>query len=170
MSSFDFVNTWIPIPIVQIILIGEYGIITFGLTYAIAIVFPVVTAFFIMFAILEDSGYLPRLAFLADRLFRSVGLNGKAVLPLILGTACGTMATMTTRILDTRKELMATGGDLREILGMEGFDLLAKVVLVDCLLNKVLELMGPGRIETFSALIIIEQILELFHLLVGIGG
>jgi ferrous iron transport protein B len=100
----DFVNTWIPIPIVEIILIGEYGIVTFGLTYAIAIVFPVVTAFFIMFAILEDSGYLPRLAFLVDRLFRAVGLNGKAVLPLILGTGCGTMATMTTRILETRKE------------------------------------------------------------------
>ncbi|MFW9778471.1 MAG: ferrous iron transport protein B [Candidatus Heimdallarchaeota archaeon] len=100
----ELVETWIPIPILQIFLVGEYGIITFGLTYAIAIVFPVVTSFFIAFAILEDSGYLPRLAFLADRLFRKVGLNGKAVLPIVLGTGCGTMATMTTRILETRKE------------------------------------------------------------------
>ncbi|MFW9855315.1 MAG: ferrous iron transport protein B [Candidatus Thorarchaeota archaeon] len=100
----ELVETGIPIPILQKFLVGEYGIITFGLTYAIAIVFPVVTSFFIAFAILEDSGYLPRLAFLADRLFRKVGLNGKAVLPIVLGTGCGTMATMTTRILETRKE------------------------------------------------------------------
>lgn len=100
----ELVETWIPVPLLQIFLVGEYGIITFGLTYAIAIVFPVVTSFFIAFAVLEDSGYLPRLAFLADRLFRKVGLNGKAVLPLVLGTGCGTMATMTTRILETRKE------------------------------------------------------------------
>ncbi|MHA2298253.1 MAG: ferrous iron transport protein B [Candidatus Hodarchaeales archaeon] len=97
------VNT-VPIPIIHELLVGDYGVITFGLTYAIAIVFPVVTAFFIAFAILEDSGYLPRLAFLGDKLFRQVGLNGKAVLPLVLGTGCDTMATMTTRILETRKE------------------------------------------------------------------
>jgi ferrous iron transport protein B len=100
----EIVDIGLPIPILRIFLIGEYGVITFGLTYAIAIVFPVVTSFFIVFAILEDSGYLPRLAFLADRLFRKAGLNGKAVLPLVLGTGCGTMATMTTRILETRKE------------------------------------------------------------------
>jgi ferrous iron transport protein B len=105
----QFIDTWIPIPIVHSLLVGEYGVITFGLTYAIAIVFPVVTTFFIAFSILEDSGYLPRLAFLGDKLFRKIGLNGKAVLPLVLGTGCTTMATMTTRILETRKErLIAT--------------------------------------------------------------
>ncbi|MHA2224518.1 MAG: ferrous iron transport protein B [Candidatus Hodarchaeales archaeon] len=105
----EIFELWIPIPIIQTLLVGDFGIITFGLTYAIAIVFPVVTTFFIAFSLLEDSGYLPRLAFLGDKLFRNVGLNGKAVLPLVLGTGCGTMATMTTRILETRKErLIAT--------------------------------------------------------------
>lgn len=84
------------------------GLVSKGLTYAIAIVFPIVTLFFASFALLEDSGYLPRLAFLSDRLLKRMGLSGKAVLPMVLGLGCGTMATMTTRILETpRQRLIA---------------------------------------------------------------
>ena len=53
---------------------------------------------------MEDSGYLPRLAILTDNALKKIGLNGKAILPLILGLSCATMATFTTRILDTKKE------------------------------------------------------------------
>lgn len=84
--------------------VGPYGIVTMALTYAIAIVLPVVGTFFIFFGILEDSGYLPRLAVMVNRIFRSMGLNGKAVLPMVLGLGCDTMATLTTRILESRKE------------------------------------------------------------------
>ncbi len=90
-------------------LVGKYGLISVGLTYALAIVLPIVMTFFIAFGLLEDSGYLPRLAILSDRVFRFMGLNGKAVLPMVLGLGCDTMATMTTRILATKKErLIAT--------------------------------------------------------------
>ena len=75
-----------------------------ALAYGIAIVLPIVTTFFIMFSLLEDSGYLPRLAVMVNRPFKAMGLNGKAVLPMVLGLGCDTMATMTTRILETRKE------------------------------------------------------------------
>jgi ferrous iron transport protein B len=64
----------------------------------------VVGTFFVLFGVLEDSGYLPRLAVMVNRIFRGMGLNGKAVLPMILGLGCDTMATLTTRILPTRKE------------------------------------------------------------------
>lgn len=84
--------------------VGPYGIITMALTYAIAIVLPVVVTFFIFFGLLEDSGYLPRLAVMLNRIFRLMGLNGKAVLPMVLGLGCDTMATLTTRILETKKE------------------------------------------------------------------
>ncbi|MCG6964480.1 MAG: ferrous iron transport protein B [Acidobacteria bacterium] len=84
--------------------VGQYGLITMGVTYSIAIVLPVVGTFFIFFGILEDSGYLPRLAVMVNRLFRTMGLNGKAVLPMVLGLGCDTMATLTTRILPSRKE------------------------------------------------------------------
>ena len=89
-------------------LVGEYGVITMALSYAFAIVLPIVTTFFLVFSLLEDSGYLPRLAAMLNRVFRTMGLNGKAVLPMVLGLGCDTMATMTTRILETRKERVIT--------------------------------------------------------------
>ncbi len=79
-----------------------------ALSYAIAIVLPIVTTFFLVFSVLEDSGYFPRMAIMVNRAFRIMGLNGKAVLPMILGLGCDTMATMTTRILDTRRERVIT--------------------------------------------------------------
>jgi ferrous iron transport protein B len=112
------------------LLVGPYGVITMALTYAIAIVLPIVGYFFIFFSFLEDSGYLPRLAIMVDRIFKLMGLNGKAVLPMVLGLGCDTMATMTTRILETKKErvlvtlLLALGipcsAQLGVILGMLG--------------------------------------------------
>ena len=98
------VNFLVPIPLIQELLVGDYGIITMALTYAIAIVLPIVGFFFIAFGILEDSGYLPRLAVMVNRIFKVMGLNGKAVLPMVLGLGCVTMATLTTRILETKKE------------------------------------------------------------------
>jgi ferrous iron transport protein B len=74
--------------------------------YALALILPIVSTFFVAFAVLEDSGYLPRLAVLSNRVLRAIGLNGKAVLPMVLGLGCDTMATLTTRVLETRKERM----------------------------------------------------------------
>ena len=123
-------DRYIPLPLVRDFLVGEYGLITMGVTYAIAIVLPVVATFFLMFGFLEDSGYIPRLAIFCDRTFRVMGLNGKAVLPMVLGLGCDTMATMTTRILGTPKErliailLLALGipcsAQLATILGILG--------------------------------------------------
>jgi ferrous iron transport protein B len=86
------------------LLLGPYGLISMGLVYALAIVLPLVALFFLAFGLLEDSGYLPRLAVLADALLRGIGLNGRAVLPLVLGLGCGTLAVVSTRVLRTRKE------------------------------------------------------------------
>jgi len=94
----------IPFPLAQEMFIGEYGLITMALKYAIGIILPLTTTFFIAFAILEDSGYLPRLAIMSNKAFNMLGLSGKAVLPMVLGLGCGTMAVMTTRILESRRE------------------------------------------------------------------
>ena len=80
------------------------GLITVGLTYSVAIVLPIVGFFFLAFGMLEDSGYFPRLAAMLDRIFKYMGLSGKAVLPMVLGLGCGTMATLTTRVLETKKQ------------------------------------------------------------------
>jgi ferrous iron transport protein B len=83
---------------------GPYGLFTLGVRYAVAIVLPIVGAFFLVFALLEDSGYLPRLALLLDRGLKRLGLSGRAVIPLVLGFGCTTMATLVTRTLETRRE------------------------------------------------------------------
>lgn len=94
----------IPVAFFRDMLVGEYGLITMALTYAIGIILPITTTFFIAFSVLEDSGYLPRLAIMSNRFFNMIGLSGKAVLPMVLGLGCGTMAVMTTRILESRRE------------------------------------------------------------------
>jgi len=129
--SEALVRSWIPLPLLQDFLVGPYGMIPMALTYSFAIVLPIVSTFFLIFSFLEDSGYLPRLAVMVNRVFKAMGLNGKAVLPMILGLGCDTMATMTTRILDSRKErlqvtlLLALGvpcsAQLGVILGMIAF-------------------------------------------------
>ena len=84
--------------------VGDYGLLTLGLRYAVAIILPIVGTFFVFFSVLEDSGYFPRLALLVDRAFKRIGLSGRAVIPMVLGFACDTMATMVTRTLETRRE------------------------------------------------------------------
>jgi ferrous iron transport protein B len=84
--------------------VGEYGVLTLGLRYAMAIILPIVSVFFLVFSVIEDTGYLPRLAMLIDRLFKKIGLSGRAVIPMVLGLGCDTMATMVTRTLPTKRE------------------------------------------------------------------
>ena len=98
------VNSVTDSQLIREFLTGEYGLFTMALTYAIAIVLPIVGFFFIIFGLMEDSGYMPRLAIMVNRLFKMIGLNGTAVLPMILGLGCATMATLTARILPSKKE------------------------------------------------------------------
>lgn len=86
------------------LLAGEFGVLTMTTTYLIFLLLPLVAAFYLALAVMEDSGYLPRLATLVDRSLSSIGLNGKAVIPLILGFGCVTSATITTRVLGSDRE------------------------------------------------------------------
>jgi ferrous iron transport protein B len=100
----DVVNRFVPYQVLRDLIAGDYGILTLGFRYAFAIVLPIVATFFFAFAIIEDSGYLPRLAMLVDQIFKRIGLSGRAVIPLVLGLGCSTMATMVTRTLPTKRE------------------------------------------------------------------
>jgi len=153
----EYLNPWatrivefvVPYPFIRELLIGDYGLITMALTYSIAIVLPIVGFFFIAFSLLEDSGYLPRLAVMVNQVFKIMGLNGKAVLPMILGLGCDTMATLTTRILETKKErilvtlLLALGvpcsAQLGVILGLvAGLSSMATFIWLGTLLGVML--------------------------------
>ena len=104
----DFVTTQIGNNGLSDLLVGQYGLWTMGMTYALALILPIVSTFFIAFGILEDSGYMPRLSVIANRIFARMGLNGRAVLPMVLGLGCVTMATLTTRILHSPRERLIT--------------------------------------------------------------
>ncbi len=100
---YGIVTRYVPTHFLRALLVGDFGVISMGLTLAIGVVLPIVTFFFLFFAVLEDSGYLARLTVLANRVFNIMGLNGRAVVPMVLGLGCDTMATLAARVLDTAK-------------------------------------------------------------------
>jgi len=85
-------------------LIGDYGVLSLGLANAFLTILPILTVFFIAFNILEDIGYIPNLCVLTKRIFDKLGLSGSAIVPLVLGFGCKTMATLTTKSLRSKKE------------------------------------------------------------------
>ncbi len=95
---------YLPWDWLQELVAGEFGFFTQTITYLVGLLLPLVVAFYLTVAVLEDSGYLPRIAVLVDGLLTRVGLNGRAVIPVILGFGCVTMATASTRVLGTRRE------------------------------------------------------------------
>ena len=97
-SNFNFQNPFVKL------FFGEFGVVTMTVTYLLFLLLPLVIGFYFIMALLEDSGYLPRLATMLDRSFNKIGLNGKAVIPIMLGFGCITMANITTRMLGSERE------------------------------------------------------------------
>jgi len=93
-----------PEGVLHTILTGQYGLLTLTVTYLIGLLLPLVLGIFLVLSVLEDSGYMPRIATLLDRTLTGIGLNGQAVIPLLLGFGCVTMAFITTRILGSDRE------------------------------------------------------------------
>ena len=98
------VTAVIPAGFIQEILIGHFGVLIDGIGWPLALVFPYLLAFYIVLALLEDSGYLPRLACMLDTLFHKIGVHGGAVIPFLLGFGCTVGGILSTRMLDTRRE------------------------------------------------------------------
>lgn len=141
----DIVARLVPWAPMRDLLTGEYGVLTLALRYSFGLILPIVTFFFIFFSLLEDSGYLPRLAMLIDRCFKRIGLSGRAVIPMVMGLGCATMATMVTRTLPTKKErIIATL-------------LLALAVPCSAQLGVVLSLLGdrPAAMSVWAGVVVL---------------
>ncbi|MEM3595575.1 MAG: ferrous iron transport protein B, partial [Candidatus Bathyarchaeia archaeon] len=100
-----YLSRFLPQFIVEIICGGFISGIAAGATIAL----PYIVPFYILLAILEDSGYLPRAAFLMDNLMHKIGLHGKAFIPLLLGYGCNVPACMGCRIMETERERFLAG-------------------------------------------------------------
>lgn len=99
-ATTSFLNSsgaphWLNSLIVDGIIAGVGGVMVF---------LPVIILFFFMFAIVENSGYMARAAFVMDRIMHKMGLHGKTFLPLLLGYGCNVPAIMATRTLENRKD------------------------------------------------------------------
>ena len=160
----------------------SFGILTTGLFVPIAMVLPYIVSFYLVLGILEDFGYLPRLAVLVDNLMHRIGLHGYAIIPMILGLGCNVPGALAMRLLEGRREkfiaatLMAISvpcmAQIAMIIGLVGQrggqylgvvfgTLFLLLVLKGLILNKVLKGASPEilieippyRIPHFGAVI-----------------
>ena len=86
----------------------SFGLLTSGLFIPLGIVLPYLLSFYFVLALLEDSGYLPRLAVFLDNIMHRLGLHGYAIIPTLLGLGCNVPGIMATRILETRAQRFVT--------------------------------------------------------------
>jgi len=90
------------------LLIGDYGLLSMGVANALLTVVPILSVFYLIFNTLEEAGYLPNLSVLTRRLLAMLGLGSSAIMPLILGFGCKTMATLTTKTMTSQRERFIT--------------------------------------------------------------
>jgi len=84
--------------------IESFGLLTTGLYVPLAMVLPYIVSFYLVLGLLEDVGYLPRLAVLMDTVMHRFGLHGYAIIPTLLGLGCNVPAILATRILESKRE------------------------------------------------------------------
>jgi len=142
----------------------SFGLLTTGLYVPIAMVLPYIFSFYLILGLLEDLGYLPRLAVLADNFMHHLGLHGYAIIPFILGLGCKVPGILATRLLEERREkfiattLMAVGipcmAQIAMIVGLVGqrggeyvalifFVLFFLLIIKGLILNRVLKGVSP---------------------------
>jgi len=142
----------------------SFGLLTTGLFVPIAMVLPYIFSFYLILGLLEDFGYLPRLAVLMDNFMHHLGLHGYAIIPFILGLGCKVPGVLATRLLEEKREkfiaatLMAIGvpcmAQIAMIVGLVGqrggkyvavvfFTLFTLLIIKGLILNKVLKGASP---------------------------
>jgi ferrous iron transport protein B len=142
----------------------SFGLLTTGLYVPIAMVLPYIFSFYLILGFLEDLGYLPRLAVLADNFMHHLGLHGYAIIPFVLGLGCKVPGILATRLLEERREkfiaitLMVVGipcmAQIAMIVGLVGqrggkyvaiifFTLFILLVVKGLILNRILKGASP---------------------------
>lgn len=125
------------------------GLITNGMlggVFAVLSFLPQILLLFLFFSILEDSGYMARVAFILDRLFRRFGLTGRSLMPMIMGFGCSIPAMINTRTLSNDNEKIAT------IRVIPFFSCGAKLPILTAVAGGIIQQFGIGNADiiTFS--------------------
>lgn len=148
----------------QIDFVESWGLLTTALYVPLAMVLPYIVTFYLALGLLEDTGYLPRLAVMLDNIMHRFGLHGYAIIPTMLGFGCNVPAIMATRALESRKErfiaitlisIAVPCASLQAVIlglvGQHGFQyvaliygvLLAAWVIIGVVLNRVVKGFTP---------------------------
>lgn len=129
----------------------KWGLVD-GVEAALSVAIPYVSLFYIILALLEDSGYMNSVAFLTDRFMHRFGLHGRAVIPLISAAGCNVPAIMGTRVLSTRRE--------RTIAGV-------LIVLIPCSARTAVIIGGVSRFAGWGWALLLYLIIFLLVVVVG---
>lgn len=116
----------------------------FGGLFAVLSFLPQILLLFLFFSILEDSGYMARVAFILDRIFRRFGLSGRAFMPMIMGFGCSVPAMVNTRTLADENERMAT------IRVIPFFSCGAKLPILTAIAGGVVQITGLGNADLIT--------------------
>jgi len=84
--------------------VESLGLLSTGLFVPLGMVLPYIISFYLVLSFVEDSGYLPRLGVLIDKVMHKLGIHGLAIIPMLLGIGCNVPGAMATRVLETRRE------------------------------------------------------------------
>lgn len=123
------------------------GLINDGIIEGISAVLsflPPILVLFLFFSILEDSGYMARIAFILDRMFRKFGLSGRAFMPMIMGFGCSVPAMINTRTLADEKERTAT------IRVIPFFSCGAKLPILTAVAGAIVSAFGIGNADLIT--------------------
>ena len=116
----------------------------FGGLFAVLSFLPQILLLFLFFSILEDSGYMARVAFILDRIFRRFGLSGRAFMPMIMGFGCSVPAMVNTRTLADENERVAT------IRVIPFFSCGAKLPILTAIAGGVVQITGLGNADLIT--------------------
>jgi ferrous iron transport protein B len=157
------------------VLIGEYGIFRIGFEWIIALILPYVLLFQLVFAFLEDSGLLPRIAVLFDNLMSKIGVQGGSLINIMLGFGCAVPAIIGTRTSPTKKERLVVStlicftvpcisqsGALISLLG----DYSVVLILLLILANFILFIISAKLLSKFISGEIKPMVIEIPNLLI----
>lgn len=127
--------SWVESLVVDAVLGGIFSVLGF---------LPQILTLFLAFSILEDTGYMARVAFVLDRIFRRFGLSGRAFMPMIMGFGCSLPAIINTRTLADEKERTAT------VRVIPFFSCGAKLPVLTAMAGGILAVFGAGNVDAIT--------------------
>ena len=140
----DLIGGWLDSPNIPFWIQSLVGDGILGGVFGVLSFVPQILVLFLFFSILEDSGYMSRVAFILDKIFRKFGLSGRAFMPMIMGFGCSVPAMINTRTLADENERTAT------VRVIPFFSCGAKLPILTAIAGAIVQLTGFGNADIIT--------------------